>query len=162
MTLRGADGLAATRATRFGVRSLSVDGPRILVNGEPLFLRVRISTRASIAPTTRVILPCRTMTQPNDSALLLVVRGTVAHTTPVGRTKIVALRCSHIHDILHWTASIGGFKFPEIVSLVPDYTSLSPQGYGDDAQYWFTAAPPMDKGYYLAQLTEMKALGFNL
>ena len=73
LTLRGADGLAATRATRFGVRSLSVDGPQILFNGEPLFLR----------------------------------------------------------------------------------------GYGDDSQYWFTAAPPMEKGYYMAQLADMRALGYN-
>ena len=39
LTLCGADGLAAARATRFGVRSLSTNGPRILFNGEPLFLR---------------------------------------------------------------------------------------------------------------------------
>ena len=69
----GAPAPAATHSARFGIRSLSVDGPRILFNGEPLFLR----------------------------------------------------------------------------------------GYGDDAQYWFTAAPPMDKSYYLSQLAEMKALGFN-
>ena len=51
MTLRGADGLSTTRATRFGVRSLSVDGPRILFNGEALFLRVRASTRDPLVPT---------------------------------------------------------------------------------------------------------------
>jgi beta-galactosidase/beta-glucuronidase len=64
---------ATTRSTRFGVRSLDTNGPRILFNGEPLFLR----------------------------------------------------------------------------------------GYGDDGQYGFTGAPPMDKGYYLAQLSGMRELGFN-
>ena len=62
-----------TSSTRFGVRSLSMDGPRILFNNEPLFLR----------------------------------------------------------------------------------------GYGDDGQYGFTGAPPMDKGYYLSQLQDMKSLGYN-
>lgn len=63
----------ATRSTRFGIRSLDTNGPRILFNGEPLFLA----------------------------------------------------------------------------------------GYGDDAQYAFTGAPPMDKDYYMAQLTGMKDLGYN-
>eukprot|EP01047_Picozoa_sp_COSAG01_P046216 COSAG01_NODE_4319_length_5136_cov_2.603216_6_plen_444_part_00 len=63
----------ATTMTRFGIRSISTDGPRIIWNGEPLFLR----------------------------------------------------------------------------------------GYGDDAQYGFTGAPPMSKDYYVTQLTEMKRLGYN-
>ena len=62
-----------TRSTRFGVKSVRTDGPRIIVNGEAVFLR----------------------------------------------------------------------------------------GYGDDAGYASTAAPPMNKGYYLDQLRDMKALGFN-
>ena len=62
-----------TRLTRFGVRTMSTDGPRIMFNGEAVFLR----------------------------------------------------------------------------------------GYGDDGQYGSTAAPPMEKGFYLTQLTAMKALGFN-
>ena len=75
LTLRsgGNDGLSAQRSTRFGVRSLSTDGNRIRMNGEPLFLR----------------------------------------------------------------------------------------GYGDDGQYAFTGAPPMDRQYYMAQLTGMKKLGYN-
>ena len=63
----------AMRSTRFGVRSLDTNGPRILFNGEPLFLR----------------------------------------------------------------------------------------GYGDDGQYGFSGAPPMEKSFYLAQLSGMRALGFN-
>lgn len=65
--------LNTTSSARFGVRSLSTDGPRILFNGEPLFLR----------------------------------------------------------------------------------------GYGDDGQYAVTGAPPMEKSYYLKQLSDMKSLGFN-
>ena len=34
-------------------------------------------------------------------------------------------------------------------------------GYGDDGQYGTTAAPPMDKDFYLRQLTSMKDLGYN-
>ena len=75
LTLHGGgnDGLSAQKSTRFGVRSLSTDGNRIRMNGEPLFLR----------------------------------------------------------------------------------------GYGDDGQYAFTGAPPMDRQYYMAQLTGMKMLGYN-
>ena len=74
LTLSGGDGRPiATTLTRFGVRSLSTDGPRILFNGEPLFLR----------------------------------------------------------------------------------------GFGDDGQYGFSGAPPMDKGFYTAQLEEVRRLGFN-
>jgi hypothetical protein len=62
-----------TRSVRFGVRSIDTDGPRIVFNGEALFLR----------------------------------------------------------------------------------------GYGDDGQYGVSMAPPMDKGFYLAQLRMMKALGYN-
>ena len=62
-----------TKLTRFGVRSVDTYGPRILFNGEPLFLR----------------------------------------------------------------------------------------GYGDDANYGFTIAPPMDKNYYINQLQGMKQLGYN-
>ena len=76
VTLTGLDdagrSITATRTTRFGIRSIRTDGPRIIWNGEPLFLR----------------------------------------------------------------------------------------GYGDDAQYGFTGAPPMNKEYYTAQLTAMKRLGF--
>ena len=72
LTLSGSD-LAAQESRRFGVRSLSTDGPRILFNSEALFLR----------------------------------------------------------------------------------------GYGDDAQYGFTGAAPMEKGYYLEQLSSMKKLGYN-
>ena len=35
------------------------------------------------------------------------------------------------------------------------------RGYGDDAAYASTAAPPTDKGFYYRQLSDMKALGFN-
>lgn len=35
------------------------------------------------------------------------------------------------------------------------------RGYGDDGNYATTAAPPMDKDFYLRQLTSMKALGYN-
>ena len=72
LTLSGSD-LAAKESRRFGVRSLSTDGPRILFNSEPLFLR----------------------------------------------------------------------------------------GYGDDAQYGFTGAAPMEKSYYLDQLASMRKLGYN-
>ena len=74
LTLVGSGGQSiATTMTRFGIRSISTDGPRIIWNGEPLFLR----------------------------------------------------------------------------------------GYGDDAQYGFTGAPPMNKDYYMTQLVEMKSLGYN-
>ena len=74
LTLTGKDGQSiSTMQTRFGIRSLFTDGPQIIWNGEPLFLR----------------------------------------------------------------------------------------GYGDDGQYGFTGAPPMNKDYYTAQLAGMKALGYN-
>ena len=74
LALTGSGGQSiATAMTRFGIRSINTDGPRILWNGELLFLR----------------------------------------------------------------------------------------GYGDDAQYGFTGAPPMNKDYFVAQLTEMKCLGYN-
>ena len=77
LTLLSGGGAGSTQldlvSTRFGVRSLTTDGARIIFNGDPLFLR----------------------------------------------------------------------------------------GYGDDANYGFTLAPPMDKSYYLGQLRGMKELGYN-
>ena len=35
------------------------------------------------------------------------------------------------------------------------------RGYGDDAQYATTAAPPTDRAFYLSTLQSMKDLGFN-
>ena len=35
------------------------------------------------------------------------------------------------------------------------------RGYGDDAAYATTAAPPADRGYYETTLQSMRDLGFN-
>jgi hypothetical protein len=41
------------------------------------------------------------------------------------------------------------------------FVCVARTGYGDDGQYGTTAAPPMDKDFYLRQLTSMKDLGYN-
>eukprot|EP01050_Picozoa_sp_SAG11_P014749 SAG11_NODE_1848_length_4170_cov_1.679931_2_plen_421_part_00 len=100
LTLRGSD-LAAEASRRFGVRSLSTDGPRILFNGEPLFLRGY-----------------------GDDA-------------QYGFTGAVS---------------------QPLLGTLNNGTLLTPHIRRSDR---FSFQPPMEKSYYLDQLSDMKKLGYN-